>query len=280
MAVTIDSNFISQFSGNLHLLLEQRAAKLRPVVAQEMAHGEKHFFDRLGNFTANEIVARFQEPAAQDAAHSRRMATITGYEATVYLDHLDKLKMLIDPSSDYSVKLAQALGKKYDEVVVAAALGTAATGKDGAGSQAFDSNFSIAAGGTGFTVAKLNDALKRLEAAEVDMENEQIFIVAPAAAVEDLLGETNYVSADYNNVKPLAGRSMPTFRGIPIIRSQRLSAKGLVICQGAVKVAMAQDMNVTVKDRPDLINVTQLQITMAMGAVRMEEARVVEVNFA
>lgn len=279
MAATIDSNYINQFSPVMHMLLEQQVAKLRPAVAVERANGEKHFFDRLGSFTATEIVSRNQPVEPQDAAHSRRMATIRKYEASVLLDDLDRIKMMIDPSNPYTRKLAAALGRKFDDVVIAAALGTAATGQTGSGSAAFDSNNSIAAGGNGLTKAKIDQALRLLEAAEVDMDNERIFLVVPATGVEDILAEATFTSFDYQGGKPLAGRQLPSYRGLSIIRSQRLSSKAIIMSEDAVKVAIGQELNVTVKDRPDLTDVTQFQVTMAFGAVRMEEARVIEVNY-
>ena len=171
MAATINQSFISQFSDNIHLLLEQKGSKLRKVFPVEMAKGEKHFFERLGNFVASEVVGRLADTALQDPAHSRRMATVKRYHASTYLDDIDKFKLLIDPTSDYSLKLANAHGKNYDTVVIDAILGTANTGADGSGTQAFDtSNQQIAHGGTGLTVAKFNQALRILEGNEVDIE--------------------------------------------------------------------------------------------------------------
>ena len=140
MTATITSAYIDQFSGNMHSLLEQKGSKLRSSVKIESNKGEKHFFDRLGSFTANEITSRLENTNLQDPAHSRRMATVRRYEASTYLDDIDKLKMLIDPTSDYSMKLARAHGRQLDQTIISAMLGTASTGRDGSGTASFDTS--------------------------------------------------------------------------------------------------------------------------------------------
>lgn len=284
MAISIDQNYINQFSATLYLLLEQQTAKLRPVVDIEMGNGEKHFFDRLGSFTAEEVTSRNMELPLQDAAHSRRMATIRKYVAAASLDDLDKLKMLIDPQSDYARKLANAMGRQFDDVVLAAATGTAATGKDGSGTAPFATASIVDTGDTtnAMSVAKFNEGLRILEANEVDLEREEVYLIANAGAIKGLLADSGnqFTSFDFQGMKPLAGAALPAFRGVHIIRSQRPSLAGasVMLTKGAVKVAMAKDLNVAVKDQPSLVDVVSVAATLTLGAVRMEEERVILIN--
>lgn len=287
MTATIPSAFYSQFSSNLFYLLEQNGSKLRSVFPTETATGEKHFFDRLGSFTANEVTARLEETVLQDAPHSRRMATIKKYTANAYLDSLDKLKILVDPTSDYAVKLANAHGKNYDTVVINALLGSAATGVDGTGSQAFDTtNYQIAAGGTGCTVDKLSQALKILQKAEVSIESDDLFLIAPAAAIEDLMADPKFTSFDYQDMKPLAGKRLPSFRGINIIHSERapeytagVTGRAILTTRDALKVAIPQDMVIRTDELPGKNYAVQVYTAMTFGAVRMAEDRAVDILF-
>lgn len=288
MAATIDQNFINQFSDNLHLLLEQKGSKLRNVFPVTMANGEKFFFDRLGNFTATEIVSRLQEVNLQDPAHSRRMATLKRYEASTYLDDIDKFKMLIDPTSDYVVKLANAHGKNFDNAVINALLGTAATGKDGSGSQVFDSNMQIAHGGTGLTAAKIDDALRLLQANEVDIDVDDVVLLVNARGIKGLMGDSSnkLTSFDFQSRKVLAEGGLPMYRGIRIIHTERLpdqsagtTFRAILATTDALKVAMAHDLQVKQAERPDLQFGLQVSTYMMFGAVRMEEGRVVDILF-
>jgi hypothetical protein len=287
MAATINTAFISQFSDNLHSLVEQKGSKMRPAVKVEMAKGEKHFFDRLGSFEASEIVSRLESTDLQDPAHSRRMADVKRYHASTYLDDIDKLKMLVDPASDYAQKLARAHGRKLDDIILDAMLGSASTGADGSGSQAFDtSNQQIAHGSAGFTVAKFNQALRILEANDVDVDGARLFLALGALGVEDLFAESNVISVDFQNQKALSDGKLPQFRGVNIIRVQRIpdetadtTYRGLLFTEDTLKVAMAADIEVKAAERADLNFAHQISTYMMYGAVRMEEETVVDVLY-
>jgi hypothetical protein len=283
MAITIDQAHINTYRDNLHVLLQQGMSKLKGVVPIEYTNGEKHFFDRLGKFAAGEIVGNFQDTNVEDAPHSRRMASVKRYHSTTYLDDINKFNMLLDPTSDYVRGVAAALGRKFDDVVIDALLGTAATGADGSGSAAFDtSNQQIAAGGTGLTVSKFNSALRILENNEVDVDRERLYLIVGAYGVEDLLGETNFTSFDYQNKKALGGEGLPMFRGVEIIRSQRVpdsggSKQAILMSENAVKVAMAEDLRIETDIRPDKFHALQISSYMQMAAVRMDDESVVSI---
>ena len=289
MTATINTAFISQFSDNLHSLVEQRGSKLRPSVKTEMAKGEKHFFDRLGSFEASAINNRLEVTDLQDPGHSRRMASVLRYHASTYLDDMDKLKMLIDPSSDYAIKLARAHGRKLDDIIIDAMLGTAATGATGSGTESFDtSNQQIAHGSAGFTVAKFNQALRILEGNDVDVDDVKLYLAIGARAVEDLLTDTSnqITSMDFQDGKVLSNGKMPSFRGVNIIRTQRIPAetadttyRGILYTEDTVNVAMAKDIEVKSAERADLNFAQQISTYMQYGAVRMEEETIVDVLY-
>ena len=288
MSATITASFIDQFSDNLHHLVEQKASKLRASVKIENAKGEKHFFDRLGVFSASEVIGRLESTVLQDPAHSRRMASVKRYEASTYLDDIDKLKMLIDPTSDYAMKLARAHGKNLDDVILSALLNAADTGRDGSGSAAFDSNQQIAHGSAGFTVAKFNQALRLLEANEVDVDGVKLFLALGAKGVEDLLGDTSnqITSMDFQDGKVLSTGKLPSFRGVNIVRTQRVpdetagtTSRALLYTEDTCKVAIAKDIEVKTAERADLNFVQQISTYMMFGAVRMEEETIVDILY-
>lgn len=286
MTVTIDQSYIDQFSANIHSLLEQGTSKFKGIFMEENASGEKHFFERLGSFTASEVTGRLETTDLQDPNHSRRMATVKLYQASTYMDNLDKIKLLIDPTSEYSMKLAKAHGRNYDDIVIDALLNAAATGKDGSGSASLASANKIAAGGTGMTVAKFNEGLKIMEADEVDIDAGNVYIAVGAAGVEDLLGDSSnqFTSFDFQESKALATGNLPSFRGVKIIRTQRVPDNGsdkraIMFTDESVKVAVAKSLEIKTAERPDLNFAQQISTYMALGAVRMEENLVVEISY-
>lgn len=289
MTSTNDQAFISQFSDNIHMLVREQGSKLRGILPVDIAKGEKHFFERIDKLTVSEITERNAVLNPTDASHSRRMATVRRYGSRVLLDDLDKLKMLIDPTSEYAKALADAHGDNFDVSVYNALLGTASTGKDGSGSQAFDtSNQQIAHGSAGLTVAKFNQALRILEANEVDVDRVKLYCALGAQAIEDLLGDsTNQITSfDFQDGKVLANGGFPSFRGVNIIRTQRVpdetvgtTFRGLLFTDDAIKVAVANDLELKVDERIDLAHVQQVTAYMMFGSVRMEEKKVVDILY-
>lgn len=288
MAATINQAYISQFKDNIYVLLQQRGSKLRNVFPVEMAKGEKHFFERLGKFSASEVVGRLQNTNLQDPAHSRRMASVRRYEASTYLDDIDKFKMLIDPTNEYAIGLANAHGRNYDQVVLDALLGTAATGADGTGSQAFANALTdnvIAHGSAGLTVAKLNQAMRVLESHEVDVDRDQLVLIVNARGKEDLYLDSGVlVNFDYMKGKPLAGDKI-MFRGVEIVSCELIpdidatNFRALLCTKDVLKVALSQDMRIETAMRPDLNFAWQISTYMMFGAVRMDEDRIVDIRF-
>ena len=289
MASTNDQAFISQFSDNIHMLVREQGSKLRSILPTEMAKGEKHMFERIDKLTVSEITDRNTVLDATDAAHSRRMATVRRYAGRVHLDDIDKLKMLIDPTSEYAKALADAHGANYDQILYDALLGTASTGKDGSGSQAFDtSNQQIAHGSAGLTVAKFNQALRILENNEIDIDRVKLYATIGALGVEDLLNDTSnqFTSFDYQDGKALATGGLPSFRGVNIVRTQRVpdetadtTYRALLFTDDCLKTAISNDLELRVDERIDLAHVQQVTAYMMFGAVRMEEKKVVDILY-
>jgi len=287
MSYTMDSIFVNAYNAMLHHLAEQRGSKLKSLFTEEMAKGEKHFFDRVGAFNVSEITTLGGAISQQDGALSRRMATLKAYDASTLIFDIEKMKMLIDPTNDYVVKLMNAHGKNFDAAIISALLGTAATGKDGSGSATFDSNQQIAHGSVGLTVDKLLNGLRILESNDVDMDSNNVYLLVNARGKEDLLADSKFSSFDYQDVKSLAGKSLPTFRGIKIVHTERLPAhtagsvyRAILVTDNALKVAKGVDPVINISQRNDIQDLPyQIYTKQAFGAVRMEEGLVVDILF-
>lgn len=286
MTVTINQNYVNKFSADLYHLVGAQGSKLKGIFSEEMAKGEKHFFDRLGDFSVAERVSRNASTTLQDAAHSRRMATVKLYDAAVGVDKLDLNKMLIDPTNDYVKKLSNKHGQNFDQVILNALIGDAASGADGASTASFLAGNIIAHGGTGFTAAKFHQALRILQGNRVDIMRDEVVCILNARAIEDLMAESTFTSMDFQNVKTLAGKQLPSFRGVTLLQTEDVpdSTAGSVYrsiftTRDALKVAIPEGMNVEIDKRPDLSNIMQVYTSMMFGAVRMEEEKVVSVLF-
>src|SRR3546814_2609506 len=84
------------------------------------------------------------------------------------VDELDKIKMLADPTSPYVAIGVAALNRVKDDIILAAARGSARTNSS---SIALPAGQKIAVGSDGLTLVKLLQAKEILDAAEVDVED-------------------------------------------------------------------------------------------------------------
>lgn len=289
MTATIDTSFVRAYSDMIHRQVRESGSKLRSVFATSSTPGEMAQFERTANLETGEVSARNEVLAIQDPSHSRRTAVATKKYVRVTLDDIDKLKLLIDPSNEYTAALIDALGATYDQVCYTAMTGTALTGKDGTGTQAFDtSNNQIAHGGTGLTVAKFNQALRILEGGDVNVETTPLFCCIGARGIEDLLGDTTnqLTSFDFQDMKTLSTTRFPSFRGVNVIRTQRVPDstagsvyRALMFTSDNVKVHLPSDVTVHMDIRNDMAHVAQISGYMTVGAVRMEEETIVDILY-
>ena len=283
MATTIDQAFVSQFSANIHDLLEQKGSKTMAHVDVVEVTGEKAFFERLGSLEIQDRVSRNEDTPRQDAPHSRRMVTMVDRHGAVLLDKTDEIRMLIDPTNNYAMKLANAMGRKVDDVVFEAAVGTAKTGADGSGSQAFDTtNQQIAAGGTGLTMAKLITAKKKFLGNDYDGGQLKLFVTEEG--IEDLLNDEKATSGDYQAIKALVSGEVNSIMGMQVIFSSRVPLSGsdnqaLVWAPEAIKLAVGKGLELKVDDLPEKSYSKQIYICKTFGAVRMEENLIVSILY-
>jgi hypothetical protein len=263
------------------ILAQQVGSRLRSTVRSESITGTSAYFDRLGATAAVLRTTRHGDTPLVDSPHSRRRVSTAPYEWADLIDQADKVRLLIEPTSDYARNAANAMGRTMDDLIIAAASGTAYTGVDGSGTQAI--TLQVAAGATNLTLAKLLETKQDLDEGEVDYEDR--FIIVSPKMLTSLLGTTEVKSADYNSVKALVQGQLDTFLGFKFITSNRLAANATAdghLClayqrQGLV-LAVGEDIKTEIGPRADKSYSTQVFVRMDMGATRLEEARVVEID--
>lgn len=204
------------------------------------------------------------------------------YEWADLIDSADKVRLLISPESQYARSAAAAMGRAVDDSIITAATGTAKTGKAGATSTAIGSDQQIANGSADMTLAKLIQAKKILDLGEVDPSIPRYICVGPNQ-MEALLNLTSVTSSDFNTVKALVRGEIDTYLGFKFIVSNRLAiASNIRTCfawaQDGIKVGMGADLTSRIDERADKAYSTQVFCTQTFGAVRMEEAKVVQID--
>ena len=282
MSAQITTAFSQQFSTNVQLLSQQRGSILRGGVSEESVTGEKAFFDQVGAAAAVKRTSRHGDTPVVETPHSRRMVTMDSYEWADLIDDVDKVKMLIDPTSTYAQAAAAAMGRAMDDAIITAATGTAKTGKSGSTSTSMLSDNQIANGSADLTVAKLIQAKKILDNGSVDPSIPRHIAVGPDQ-IEALLNTTSVTSSDFNTVKALVQGEVNTYMGFQFHMSTRLGKSGNIrTCfawaEDGIKLAVGKDVMSRIDERSDKSYSTQVYYCATFGATRMEEAKVVQID--
>jgi len=282
MSSQITTAFVNQYSSNIQMLSQQMGSLLRGAVDVESVSAEKAFFDQVGSAAAVLRTTRHADTPLIDTPHSRRMVTMSDYEYADLIDDQDKVRLLVDPTSTYARAAAAAMGRAMDDVIIAAAIGTAKTGKDGSTSTALPSGQKVVHGSASLTIAKLLSAKEILDEGSVDPSIPRYIVCAPKQ-ITSLLGTTQVTSSDFNTVKALAQGQMDTFSGFKFIVSNRLTTDGdgnravIAFAGDGLKLAMGKEPTARIDERSDKSYATQVYYCQTIGATRMEEAKVVEI---
>ena len=288
MSITlVEQSFVEQYSSNVTMLAQQMGSKLRPAVDVETIRGKNGFFDQIGATAAVARTTRHGATPQVDTPHSRRRVTLADYEWADLIDDLDKVRMLIDPTSSYAKAAAAAMGRSMDDVIIAAMGGSADTGVAGGTAVALPAGQIVGATDQtdGLTIAKLLDAKLILDNADVDPSLKRYIVCGPQQ-IQDLLNTTEVKNSDFNTVKALAQGSINSFMGFDFIMSTRLVKDAThttdreiyAFTEDAVKLAIGSDVKARIDERNDKSYATQVYYSMAIGATRMEEEKVVQIK--
>jgi hypothetical protein len=238
--------------------------------------------EQIGTVTAVQKQGRHADLSTVETPHSRRWVTPTTYQFRDFVDQPDTLRMLFSPQGHYARAFANALGRAMDDAIIAAATGTSVTGEEAGSTEAFDTtNYSIASSSVGMTVAKLISAKEKLLAAEVD-EDDEIFVILASDQIEDLLGETQVTSIDYNSVRTLVEGGISRFMGMTFIHSERLAYTGstdrycLCWAKSGMHLGIWDEIRTPIDWLPEK-QAWQVAGIGDFGATRLEQGKVVRI---
>lgn len=280
MSQLITEAFVSQYSSNFLILAQQKESRFEACVDVDRdIVGASKSVERMGSTEAYDITTRHGDTKYVDTPHSKRWLDLADKGWADLVDDQDKIRLLADPTSPYLSAGVMALNRKKDDVIIAALRGSARSQSDG--NIVLPAGQKIAEGTTGLTIVKLLATKQLLDEAEVD-EDEPRFIAVSAKQIADLLATTEVKSSDYNNVKALVEGKIDTYLGFKFIRSERLAKTGtarfcLAWAKTGLRLGIGKDIVTSIDRLPGKNMSVQVFASMSLGAVRTEEARVVEV---
>lgn len=288
--------FVKSFATNVTLLSQQKGSYLeKTVMVKNFKGNAAQVVDQVGIINANRVTQRFQPITRTDAPIDSRWCFPVDYDLAQMIDEFDKLRLAVDLTGPEVESAVYALGRAKDDEIISAYFGTAKTGVDGSTNTSFLAANVVsvqegASTSTGMSVAKLRKARKLFKSNNVDLVNDQLFVVVAAQQEDDLLGELQVVSTDFNERPVLVDGNINRFLGFTIVHCERIVNNNGTDDQGGtstpcpayVKSGMAlgiwNDINTSIDKRTDIAGLPwQIYAKATFGATRVEEKKVVKI---
>ena len=294
--------YTTQFTTVLELKLQQMGSKLRGKLREGFHVGK--MASPVNQVAAVQLKApagRFAPIQRTEVDFTRRWVFPQDGELAQQIDSFDELKTIVDPKAQYSDNAAMAVGRAWDDCIIANAFATSQTGQDAAslsaetfntgttvGNVGFTVVTSFGAGGTavGLTVAKLIEIKRTFRHYHVDFDTDPLCLVIGSTQEADLLKQVQVVSTEFNDKPVLVDGKINRFLGFDIVHSERLQVSGSVRnCIAFVKSGMYlgiwRDMTNIASQRNDLSgHPYQIYTMVSFGATRTQPGKVVQVQCA
>lgn len=285
--------FTTQFSTALDLKLQQMGSLLRPHVEEQGGLTGKLAspVQQVGAVVAKAPQGRFVPKDFQAADFTRRWFTPSPYEINQLVDEYDMLETIVDPKSPLTTGAAQAIGRIQDDVIIAAATGSAQIGTDAASltTESFDTTkFQVAhdfgaSATTGMTVAKIIEGQRILQHYHNDLDRDPPCLIIGSSQYADLLKQAQVVSADFNGGMVLENGRLKRFMGCDIVVSERLAVASsdrtcLMFVKSGIKLGLWRDLSNRISIAEWLSGNPWLLWTSTMiGATRTQPGKVVSI---
>jgi len=306
MSFTVTTAFVQQFNENVAFLAQQVESRFRGKVLEDMIQGESAYMEQVAPSAAQKITSRHSDSPVMNTQHLRRRLAPYDYGWGDLIDNLDKMKLLIDPTSTYAKTGAMAMNRGQDDEVIAAFFGTAYTGHSGGtvltwpngNSESVptqpggtvvavnDWAYGNGTGNSGLTISKLVSASVALDAAEGD-EGEDRYCAIKAIQKGNLLATTEATLKEFGVAKddlaPLRDGKIAFILGFQLIHSERLqlnaSAQTRVPAwrKSAMGLGINKDISARMAERADKRFSMYVYLDMSIGATRLEESKLVEI---
>ena len=289
MNTTITAAFVQQFHDGFVAANEQKESRFESkIINRGSIVGSSFTANDMGTIEMNSVTNRYGDTEWSIPDVGVRQALMSDYDLAVPVDQFDLPKLIANPQGDYLQRCLAAVQRKKDAVIYAALKGSALRKTDESGSfsgTALPSGQVIAAGGTGMTKAKIIQTKKIFRTNEADEHNgEELYFAYDAGMLEDILSDTTLTSADFMAVKMLqdgniTGKWMG-FNWVPYELLTGTSTKTAVAwAKSGCHAGYAMQGMVDIGPRRDKRNLIQIYVPLSIGSVRVNEYKVVTVDY-
>lgn len=291
-------NIVTQYSANVYTMAQQKKSRLRQYVTVVPLNGRKRTFERVKPTSAIKIETRDSDTVITPTQFDRRAVLATAYGWSDRIDWQDNLDVLIDPTSEVVAAGAYALGRQIDDIIVNDAFVNDAIemGNDEATTKVplpASQKIPITWGGSGssnegLTVEKILEVRSRFGKADIDLGDPEnkIYMAVTQSQLDDLGRGIEIRSKDYDAIQALLRGQTDEFLGIHFVNYNKLPETSVsggksrmcaAWCKSGVVLAMQKEAQMSIFQNHDKWDNWQVLATMKGGAVRLEDAKVLQV---
>jgi len=282
MAITIDQSFIDTFEDNVIFLAQQKVSKLFSKVTVKSVQSAAHNWERIGPTDFSEKTGPRQATPENDTPWTRRVSQPKPYDNGDTVEQDDIMQMLIDPLSSITQNFAMGSNRNKDDVIIAAATGTALDG-DG-NTNAFPASQEVGDYSAPISLDLINEMDEKFYDADIDADEPKCVIISPFQR-RTLLGLLEVTSGDFQgDSMALRNGYLPQFLGYDWIVSTRLlnpsagQVDVIAFTKKAIGLQINRDLTTRVAEDPSTSFMWRLYAFQQLGAVRVEDKHIVRMK--
>lgn len=277
MSINLSAAQIAQFDAMVKHAYQGTGLLRGTVRLKTGVVGSTHKFPKMGKGQATPRVPQ-TDVVPMNVAHTGATATLENWNAPEYTDIFDQAGVNYSEKEELAQTIASAIGRREDQLILDAI--------DAASTTLTVSN-DVGGTDTGLNVDKLRRAKKLLSAQGVPKGKGERTYVTSAAGMEELLGETETTSSDFNVVKTLVDGEIEYFVGFKVVEMEDRDEGGLPVAasdrtdyayhRGAVGLAIGLDFRTEVNYIPEKTSWLSNGIFRA-GSVAIDALGIVEIT--
>ena len=277
MADTQNAIYAQAYGRNIMQLAQQKQSKLLDTVyRKDNVTGKVYYQDQIGKWNMETKGGRNTETPNNDPVLGRRMGVMIDKHDNRMVDRGDELKTISDPRSAYTIAGSQSIGRQIDQSILDSVTGTANSGEAGATTAPTPTSILITAASP--TVARIAVVKKNFDDNDVEMEDR--YFVTNTTLLQGMMGVEQATSSDYHSIKSLVRGEIDSWMGFQWKFSTLLSTDNVAYAyqKYGICIAFADAPFVRTDERADKSYSWQLYYELNIGAVRLEEERVFQIN--
>ena len=285
MAETLDKAAVDMFDGNVIHLAQQLMSRFRMHVDERHIQAKTYEWERLDEEDTVEKTASRVSTPQNDPTWSNRQSTVKTYHQGNTVEQDVLAQVLVDAKSAQAVNLARGMARRVDDVIIGAIGGASRTGEGTA--VAFPTGQVVGGATSLLTIPLLLEASQKFAESDVDDMTGLCWAFAPRQSTR-MMSTLEVTSKDFQDAQeggtPLSSGKFTKFLGFTLIPTNRLNVPAvgqidnLIWAPEAIGFHVAKDMWTRVEERADQSFLWQLYAAMTMGAVRLEDEKVVKLH--